>query len=574
MTTMLFSKYRKINSQSFALALVYLIAALILLKFSLYPSLFSYDANFHVLSADYIIANNQLPASDSPFSVGHSILPLFNSFLAIIGIVTNVSTFHLAKYVVPLLQYTVIFLFAYLILRNIDNKNYSFWLVILVLFFSFVSIKSLRFFAQAVRPEILGVSLILAFKYSYIKFIKKDELKYILIALVFGICTILIHYLASLFLVAPFLIYGLFFGNKRVKFSRLLNEKVVALLLFTVFWAVAILGGGRIYSDIGYILGFNRSNQLIKISVLLIPIFGLVLISKIVPVITRILSPMLRFINNFLQRYQTFLAPLLIAILFVAFLKVSAISDYKLFFAYNIHWIVFIPLSALFFFTYITSKGKDNRLSFLLCFLAFSYVFSVLVLFIVYSGVAKGYYGSAWVLRLINYVFLELVLFGFLFAREVGKPNSWETSKIKKYVKVFTLTFLLLGTILITVYYVDDTGNKPEMYTSALMLSAEGYVYNNLKPSCLAGSSPFIYPGINFSKKSEFEYVEFPSDIKGFIEYDQRNCEIAFIVNKHQMDKYDRFYASSSINNEYLSQIEQYSSLNKIYSNNWVFVSE
>jgi hypothetical protein len=182
-------KINKINSKYLLLILTYLIPVMILMRFSLYPSIYGYDSNGHVLVSnghvlvsDYIIANFHLPDIHTWIKLGPSgsgILPLFNSFFGIISMVTNIPCYYIAKYIFTALTFTLIFIFAYLILKSLDKAKLAFPFLILCLFFIFISPKVLQNLTYSVRPEILGILLLFAFKYSYIMFIRDERLKFI-----------------------------------------------------------------------------------------------------------------------------------------------------------------------------------------------------------------------------------------------------------------------------------------------------------------------------------------------------------------------------------------------------------
>jgi hypothetical protein len=119
------------------LIFAYLIPLILLIKFSFYPSLYSYDSNGHVLVSDYIIANFHFPDIHTWIKLGPSgsgMLPLFNCFFSITSISTNISTYYIGKYIFPALSFTLIFIFACLILKSLDKAKLAFPFLILCLF--------------------------------------------------------------------------------------------------------------------------------------------------------------------------------------------------------------------------------------------------------------------------------------------------------------------------------------------------------------------------------------------------------------------------------------------------------
>ena len=572
------SKRYKINSKYLVLLFTYLIPVMILMRFSLYPSLYGYDSNIHVLFSDYIIANAHFPVHSVWITLGldDAILPLFNSFFGMISIMTNISTYYIGKYIFPALTFTIIFIFVYLILKSMDKERLSFPFLILCLFFVFISPKVLQNLTYSVRPEILGILLLLAFKYSYIQFIKDGQSKDLIIPLMIGITIILIHFLAGLFFVSSFLIYGIFFGGKKVCRYKTINEFTISLALFVFFWGIAIFGGGPIYRDLSSIFEMN------KFSLFLIPLVFVVLIKKSASFgIAKFEGVLPRSrLKNLLERYQTALFLSLLVVLFVGLKMISTTSDLKLFFANNIHWVVFIPLSFFYILNHIVNENKDRSISFLSCFLIFSYFFSFVFLLGIYtcSGIA-GVYSADWGIRFIGYAFFEMTLFGMFFVRDVFGQSTFK--KLKTYSKVALLLILLITNIFVTAYYVDKPGDKyPLMVASDSMLSAEKYVVEEVKPKYIAGFTPFtpfIYDGFDFNKRLEIAYYpkRLSYIIKNLAENKKPDQNVVLFVNIAQIKKYGRVGGDAHPTKESeLSKIEQNPLLNKIYSNDEIFIGE
>lgn len=570
-------KRYKINSKYLVLFFTYLIPVMILMKFSLYPSLYGYDSNAHVLVSDYIIANAHFPAHSVWIKLGpdDAILPLFNSFFGMISIVTNIPTYYIGKYIFPALTFTIIFIFAYLILKSMDKAKLAFPSLILCLFFLFISPKVLQNLACSVRPEILGILLLLAFKYSYIRFIKNEQSKELIIPLMIGITIILTHYLAGLFFVSSFLVYGIFFGDKKVCRYKTINEFTIAFAFFAFFWGIAIFGEGPIYCDLSRIFKMN------KFILFLVPLACTILIKRTIPLGINKFKGVLPRFKNLLERYQGVLILSLLAVLFASLKIVSTTSDFKLFFANNIHWVIFIPLSFLYLLNHIVSENKDKSISFLSCFLIFPYFFSFIFLFGIYSGIS-GFYSTDWVIRFIGYAFFEMTVFGMFFARDILRLSTSSTLKnLGTHLKFVLLITLLTFNIFVTAYYADKPGDRyPLMVASNSMLSAEKYVIEEAKPKYIAGFAPFtpfIYDGFNFNKRLEIAY--YPKRLSYIIndlaENKKPDQNIVLYVNIDQIKKYGRVGGNPGLIKESdLSKIEKKPLLNKIYSNDEVFIGE
>lgn len=571
------NKKCKINSKYLVLFFTYLIPVMILMRFSLYPSLYGYDSSAHVLVSDYIIANSHFPVHSVWIKLGpdDAILPLFNSFFGMISIMTNIPTYYIGKYIFPALTFTPIFIFAYLILKSLDKAKFAFPFLILCLFFVFISPKVLQNLTYSLRPEILGILLLLAFKYSYMRFIKDGQSKDLIIPLMIGITIILIHYLAGLFFASSFLIYGIFFGDKKVCRYKIINEFTISFALFAFFLSIVLFGGGPIY--------FN------KFALFLVPLFFAVLIKKSVPFgIAKFKGVLPRSrLKNLLERYQIILVLSLLVVLFIGLKMISTTSDLKLFFANNIHWIVFIPLSFFYILNHIVNENKDRSISFLSCFLIFSYFFSfVFLLGRTYTGIAiAGFFSTDLVIRFIGYAFFEMTLFGMFFGRDVFGQSTLKN--LKSYSKIALLLVLLISNIFVTAYYVDKPGDKyPLMVASDPMLSAEKYVVEEVKPKYIAGFTPFtpfIYDGFDFNKRLEIAY--YPKSlsyiIKNLAENKKPDQNVVLNVNFDQIKKYGWVapdprtgHDPGFIKESELSKIEQNSFLNKIYSNNEIFIGE
>ena len=559
------NKKYKINSKYLMLFFTYLIPVMILMRFSLYPSLYGYDSSAHVLVSDYIIANSHFPVHSVWIKLGpdDAILPLFNSFFGMISIMTNISTYYIGKYIFPALTFTPIFIFAYLILKSLDKAKFAFPFLILCLFFVFISPKVLQNLTYSVRPEILGILLLLAFKYSYMRFIKDGQSKDLIIPLMIGITIILTHYLAGLFFASSFLIYGIFFGDKKVCRYKIINEFTIALALFAFFLSIVLFGGGPIY--------FN------KFVLFLVPLFFAVLIKKSVPFgIAKFKGVLPRSrLKNLLERYQIILVLSLLVVLFVGLKMISTTTDLKLFFANNIHWIVFIPLSFFYILNHIVNENKDRSISFLSCFLIFSYFFSFVFLLGIYSGIA-GFYSTDWVIRFIGYAFFEMTIFGMFFVRDVFGQSRLKN--LKTYSKLALLLVLLISNIFVTAYYVDKPGDAyPLMVASDPMLSAEKYVIEGVQPEYIAGFPAFIYENFDFNKKLEMSYhrKRLSIIINNLAESKKPDQDAILFVNIDQIKKYGRTdHDPGFINESELSKIEQKTSLNKIYSNDEIFIGE
>lgn len=559
------NKRYKINSKYLVLFFTYLIPILILMRFYLYPSLYGYDSNVHVLVSDYIIANAHFPVHSIWIELGpdDAILPLFNSFFGMICIMTNVPTYHMAKYIFPALSFTMIFIFASLILKSMDKAKFAFSFIILCLFFVFISPKVLQNLSYSVRPEILGILLLLAFKYTYIRFIKGGQSKDLIISLMIGITIILTHYLAGLFLASSLLIYGIFFEDKKVFRYKTINEFTISLALFVFFWGIAIFKGGPIYRDLSSIFGLN------KFSLFLIPLVFAVVIKKSAPFGITKFEGLLSRLKNLFVRYQTVLILSLSAVLFASLKIVSTTTDFKIFSANNIHWVIFIPLSFLYLLNHILSENKDRSISFLSCFLIFSYFFSFIFLFGIYSGIA-GFYSTDWIIRFIGYAFFEMTVLGMFFARDNlnFRLSILKLKNLKSHIKVALLLVLLITNILITAYYVDKPGDKyPLMVASDPMLSAERYVVEEVKPKYVAGFTPFtsfIYDGFDFNKRLEIAYYpgRLPFIINNLAENKKPDHDLILFVNLNQIEKTE------------LSKMEENPFLNKIYSNAEIFIGE
>lgn len=566
----------EINSEKLKLFIIYSFILIILMRFSLYPSLYSYDSNAHILVADFIIDKSHFPDINTWIRLGpdDAILPLFNHFFGIISILTNISTYYIGKYFFPALTFTIIFIFAYLILKSLDTAKLSFSFLILCLFFMFISPKVLQNLACSVRPEILGILLLLAFKYPYIRFIKSEQPKDLIIPLMIGITIILIHYLAGLFFVSSFLIYGIFFGDKRVCRYKIINEFMVAFALFAFFWGIAIFGGSDIYGHLYYT--FKGSvNKPVLFS---IPLIGIFVIKKSVPFgIDKFKGVLPRF-KNLLERYQIILVLSLLVVLFAGIKMISTTSDFKLFLANNIHWIVFIPLSFFYLLSHIINENKDRSISFLSCFLIFPYFFSFVFLFVVYSGIS-GFYSTAWVIRFIGYAFFEMTVFGMFFARDIFGQSTLKNLKIHS--KVALLLILLITTIFVTAYYVDKPSDKfPPMVASNPMLSAEKYVIEGVQLKYVAGLPRFIYDGSDFRRKldrASFEKLHYgkkvPDLIHDLSKGKNPDKDYTLYLNIKRIKKYGGIPVGtdiSKITRYELHKIENNPALSKIYSNSEV----
>ena len=557
-----------INSRFFILFLIYLITLIIMMKFSFYPSIYGYDSNGHVLVSDYIIANSHLPDIHTWIKLGPSgsgILPLFNSFFGIISMVTNIPCYYIAKYIFTALTFTLIFIFAYLILKSMDKAKLAFPFLILCLFFIFISPKVLQNLTYSVRPEILGILLLFAFKYSYIRFIKDERPKYLIISLIIGITLISTAYLVSLFFVSSLLIYGIFFGNKKVCRYKMINEFTVALALFAFFWGIAIFGGSPIYADLTGIFGVN------KFILFLFPLFFVVLIKKFVPIGINKFKGVLPRFKNLLERYQIVLVLSLFVVLFVGLKMISTTSDLKIFFANNIYWIVFIPLSFLYMLNHFVNGNKDRSISFLSCFLIFSYFFTFVFLLGIYSGIA-GFYSTDWVIRFIGYAFFEMTVFGMFFVRDVFGQSRLKN--LKTYSKLALLLLLLISNIFVTAYYVDKPGDAyPLMVASDPMLSAEKYVVEGVQPEYIAGFPAFIYENFDFKLEMSYYPKSLSYIINNLAESKKPDQDAILFVNIDQIKKYGRTdHDPGFIKESELSKIEQKTSLNKIYSNDEIFI--
>lgn len=542
-----------------------------MIKFSFYPSLYGYDSNGHVLVSDYIIANSHLPDIHTWIKLGPSgsgILPLFNCFFGIISMVTNIPCYYIAKYIFTALTFTLIFIFAYLILKSMDTAKLAFTFLILCLFFIFISPKVLQNLTYSVRPEILGFLLLFAFKYSYIMFIRDERLKYLIISLIIGITIILTAYLVGLFFALSFLIYGTFFGDKKVCRYKIINEFTVALALFAFFWGIAIFGGSPIYADLTGIFGVN------KFILFLFPLFFVVLIKKLAPIGINKFKGVLPRFKNLLERYQIVLVLSLFVVLFVGLKMISTTSDLKIFFANNIYWIVFIPLSFLYMLNHIVNGNKDRSISFLSCFLIFSYFFTFVFLLGIYSGIA-GFYSTDWITRFIGYAFFEMTVFGMFFVRDVFGQSRLKN--LKTYSKLALLLLLLISNIFVTAYYVDKPGDAyPLMVASDPVLSAEKYVIEGVQPEHIAGFPAFpafIYENFDFKLEMSYYPKSLSYIINNLAESKKPDQEAILFVNIDQIKKYGRVdHELDLIKESELSEIEQKTSLNKIYSNDEIFI--
>ena len=561
----------KIDSKYLVLFFTYLIPAMILMRFSLYPSLYGYDSSGHVLISDFIIANSHFPDIHTWTKLGPSgsgILPLFNSFFGIISMVTNISCYYIAKYIFTALTFTPVFIFTYLILKSLDKAKLAFPFLTLCLFFIFISPKVLQNLTYSVRPEILGILLLLAFKYTYIRFIKHGQAKDYTTSLIIGITIILTTYLASLFFVLSFLIYGIFFGDKKVCRYKIINEFTIAFAFFAFFWGIAIFGGGPIYRDLSSIFEMN------KFVLFLVPLVFVVLIKKSVSSgIDKFKGVLPRF-KNLLERYQIILVLFLLVLLFAGMKTISTTGDFKIFFANNIHWIVFIPLSFFYLLNHIVNENKDRSISFLSCFLIFSYFFSFVFLLGIYtySGIAE-FYSTDWVVRFIGYAFFEMAIFGMFFARDIFGQSTLKN--LKTYSKIALLLILLITNIFVTVYYVDKPGDKyPPMVASDLMLSAEKYVMEEVKPKYIGGLTPFIHEGVNFRRKLKLHYDKgLPDLIHDLSKGKNLDKDYTLYLNTKRIKKYGGIQVGmnmSKITESELKRIKNNPALNKIYSNDEV----
>jgi hypothetical protein len=560
----------EINIERLELFVIYSFILIILMRFSLYPSLYSYDSNAHILVSDCIIANAYFPIHSAWIKLGpdDAILPLFSSFFGMISIMTNIPTYYIGKYIFPALTFTIIFIFAYLILKSVDKTKLAFPFLILCLFFIFTSPKVLQNLACSVRPEILGILLLLAFKYSYIRFIKDEQSKDLVIPLMIGITIILIHYLAGLFFVSSFLIYGIFLGDKKVGRYNIINEFTIAFAFFAFFWGIAIFGGSDIYDHLYYI--FKGSAN--KPTLFLIPLIGIFVIKKSVPFgIAKFKGVLPRF-KNLLERYQSVLILSLLAVLFASLKIVSTTSDFKIFLANNIHWIVFIPLSFFYLLNHIVNENKDRRISFLSCFLFFSYFFSFVFLLILYVGIS-GFFTTDWVIRFIGYAFFEMTVFGMFFARDIFGQSTLKNLKIHS--KVALLLILLITNIFVTAYYVDKPGDKfPPMVASDPMLSAEKYVIEGVQPKYVTGLPPFIYENFDFRRKLKLHYDKgLPDIIHDLSKGKNLDKDYTLYLNTKRIKKYGGIQVGmdlSKIAESELHKIENNPALSKIYSNDEV----
>ena len=573
------NKKYKINSKYLMLFFTYLIPVMILMRFSLYPSLYGYDSSAHVLVSDYIIANAHFPVHSVWIKLGpdDAILPLFNSFFGMISIMTNIPTYYIGKYIFPALTFTPIFIFAYLILKSLDKAKFAFPFLILCLFFVFISPKVLQNLTYSVRPEILGILLLLAFKYSYMRFIKDGQSKNLIIPLMIGITIILTHYIAGLFFVSSFLIYGIFFGGKKVCRYKTINEFTISLALFVFFWGIAIFGGGPIYRDLSSIFEMN------KFSLFLIPLVFVVLIKKSASFgIAKFEGVLPRSrLKNLLERYQTALFLSLLVVLFVGLKMISTTSDLKLFFANNIHWVVFIPLSFFYILNHIVNENKDRSISFLSCFLIFLYFFSFVFLMGIYSGIA-GFYSTDWVIRFIGYAFFEMTVFGIFFARDIFRLSTSSTLKnLKNHSKVVLLFILLISNIFVTAYYVDKPSDKfPPMFASDPMLSAEKYIIEKTQSKYVVGLPTFIYEDFDFRRKldsTSLKKLHFGKEVPDLIHdlSKGKNIDKNYIVyvNVERIKKYGGIQVGmdiSKIAESELKRIENNPAISKIYSNDEV----
>ena len=569
------NKSYKMGSKYLVLFFTYLIPAMILMRFSLYPCLYGYDSSGHVLVSDYIIANSHLPDIHTWVKLGPSgseILPLFNSFVSIIGILTNISTYYIGKYAFPALTFTIIFIFAYLILKSFGKAKLTFPFLILCLFFMFISPKGLQNLACSVRPEIMGILLLLAFKYSYIRFIKDVQSKDLIISLIIGITIISTAYLVGLFFVSSFLIYGIFLGDKKVCRYKIVNEFTIAFAFFAFFWSTAIFGKGPIYYDLSRIFGMN------KFVLFLVPLVCIFLIKISVPFGIAKFKSTLPSFKNLLERHQTMLVLSLLVVLLVGMKMISTTSDFKLFLANNIHWIVFMPLSFFYLLNHFVNENKDRSISFLSCFLFFSYFFSFVFLFGIYSGIA-GFYSTDWVIRFIGYAFFEMAVFGLFFAGDIFGQSTLKN--FKTHSKVALLLILLISNVFVTAYYVDKPGDKfPLMIASDPMLSAEKYVFEETPPKYVAGLPTFIYKGFDFSRKLNmvsFEKLHYgkgvPDLIQDLSKGKNPDKDYTLYLNIKRIKKYGGLQVGmdlSKIKRYELHRIENNPALSKIYSNNEV----
>lgn len=545
-----------------------------MMKFSFYPSLYGYDSNGHVLVSDYIIANFHLPDIHTWIKLGPSgsgILPLFNCFFGIISMVTNIPCYYIAKYIFTALTFTLIFIFAYLILKSLDKAKLAFPFLILCLFFIFISPKVLQNLTYSVRPEILGILLLFAFKYSYIQFIKGGQSKYLIISLIIGMTIISTAYLVGLFFVSSFLIYGLFFGDKKVCRYKIINEFTIALALFAFFWGIAIFSGGSIYLVMSKI--FKMDNFVLFLFLFLFPLVCAIVIKKLIPFgINKFkgVLPRSRF-KNLLERYQIVLVLSLLVVLFVGLKMISTTSDLKIFFANNIHWIVFMPLSFLYMLNHFVNGNKDRCISFLSCFLIFSYFFTFVFLLGIYSGIA-GFFSTDWITRFIGYAFFEMTVFGMFFVRDVFGQSRLKN--LKTYSKLALLLLLLISNIFVTAYYVDKPGDAyPLMVASDPMLSAEKYVIEGVQPEYIAGFPAFIYENFDFKLEMSYHRKGLSPIINNLAESKKPDQDAILFVNIDQIKKYGRTdHDPGFIKELELSKIEQKPSLNKIYSNDEIFI--
>ena len=572
-------KNKVIDNKKLGLFIIYSFILIVLMRFSLYPSLYSYDSNAHILVADSIIDKSYFPDINTWIRLGpaDAILPLFNYFFGIISILTNISTYHIGKYFFPAVTFTIIFIFAYLILKSLDKAKLSFSFLILCLFFMFISPKVLQNLACSVRPEILGILLLLAFKYSYIRFIKNERSKDLIISLMIGITIILIHYLAGLFFVLSFLIYGILFGDKNVcRYYKIINEFTIAFAVFAFFWGVAIFGGSDIYNELHYI--FSGMNKFV---LFLVPLVFVVLIKKSVPFGVAKFKGVLPRFKNLLERYQTMLVLSLLVVLFIGIKVISTTSDFKLFLANNIYWIVFIPLSFFYLLNHIINENKDRIVSFLSCFLIFPYFFSFVFLMALYTGIS-AFYSTSWVIRFIGYAFFEMTVFGIFFARDIFRLSTSSTLKnLKNHSKVVLLFILLISNIFVTAYYVDKPSDKfPPMFASDPMLSAEKYIIEKTQSKYVVGLPTFIYEDFDFRRKldsTSFKKLHFGKEVPDLIHdlSKGKNIDKNYIVyvNVERIKKYGGIQVGrdiSKIAESELKRIENNPSSSKIYSNDEV----
>nr|QNO55103.1 hypothetical protein MNNOGLJF_00017 [Methanosarcinales archaeon ANME-1 ERB7] len=288
-------------------------------------------------------------------------------------------------------------------------------------------------------------------------------------------------------------------------------------------------------------------------------------------------------LKNLLERYQTVLVLSLLVALFVGLKMISTISDFKLFFANYIHWIVFLPLSFLYILTHFVNENKDRNISFLSCFLIFSYFFSFVFLLGIYSGIA-GFYDIFWVIRFINYSFLEIVMFGMLFLFSILKTNNWINLILnqKKFVLFVLLFLIIIGNLFITSYSFDKAGDKiPPGYATDPMMSGEKYIIETISPKYVAGLPPFIYEGFDYRRKLDmvsFEELHYygkalPDLIHNLSTGKNIDKNYIVYVDVERIMKYGGKQVGmdiSKITESELKRIENNPTLNKIYSNDEV----